>query len=70
LPKEHIDGNSLEDHLLAVNVDLTVVGLIALVDPPRPETEETVRVCRRAGIRFAMVTGSPPAASYARRSSC
>ncbi|KAJ6579686.1 hypothetical protein DFH09DRAFT_1446136 [Mycena vulgaris] len=57
LPKELADANSLEDHLLAVNIDLTVVGLIALVDPPRPETEETVRVCRRAGIRFAMVTG-------------
>jgi sodium/potassium-transporting ATPase subunit alpha len=53
----HVDANSLEDYLLAANIDLTVVGLVALVDPPRPETEETVRVCRRAGIRFAMVTG-------------
>ncbi|KAJ7039338.1 hypothetical protein C8F04DRAFT_1220121 [Mycena alexandri] len=69
LPKEHADTNSLEDHLLAANVDLTVVGLIALVDPPRPETEETVRVCRRAGIRFAMVTGdfSLTAAAIARQ---
>ncbi|KAJ6506305.1 hypothetical protein C8R47DRAFT_1241566 [Mycena vitilis] len=46
LPKEH-DANSLEDHLLAANMDLTVVGLVALVDPPRPEIEETVRICRR-----------------------
>lgn len=57
LSKEQLDTNSLEDYLLAANIDLTVVGLIALVDPPRPETEETVRVCRKAGIRFAMVTG-------------
>ncbi|KAF7333008.1 Calcium ATPase [Mycena venus] len=69
LPKEHVDANSLEDHLLAANIDLTVVGLIALVDPPRPETEETVRICRRAGIRFAMVTGdfSLTAAAIARQ---
>ncbi|CAK5279696.1 unnamed protein product [Mycena citricolor] len=61
--------SALEDFLLAENVGLTVVGLIALVDPPRPETEETVRVCRRAGIRFAMVTGdfSLTAAAIARQ---
>ncbi|KAJ7124432.1 hypothetical protein C8R44DRAFT_980707 [Mycena epipterygia] len=66
---EHVDANSLEDHLLAVNIDLTVAGLIALVDPPRPETQETVRICRRAGIRFAMVTGdfSLTAAAIARQ---
>nr|GAT50085.1 H-K-ATPase alpha [Mycena chlorophos] len=52
-----VDLNSLEDFLTVVNVDLTVVGLVALVDPPRSDTTETVRVCRRAGIRFAMVTG-------------
>ncbi|KAJ6544406.1 hypothetical protein B0H19DRAFT_300887 [Mycena capillaripes] len=68
-PKERADANSLEDHLLAANMDLTVVGLVALVDPPRPETEETVRICRRAGIRFAMVTGdfSLTAAAIARQ---
>ncbi|KAF7291797.1 Calcium ATPase [Mycena chlorophos] len=52
-----VDLNSLEDFLTTANVDLTIVGLVALVDPPRPDTAETVRVCRRAGIRFAMVTG-------------
>ncbi|KAJ7085621.1 hypothetical protein C8R43DRAFT_1244958 [Mycena crocata] len=67
--QEHADPSSLEDRLLAANIDLTVVGLIALVDPPRPETEETVRICRRAGIRFAMVTGdfSLTAAAIARQ---
>lgn len=51
------DPNSLEDRLLNFNIDLAVVGLIALVDPPRDDTAHTVSVCRRAGIRFAMVTG-------------
>lgn len=27
------------------------------MDPPRDDTAHTVSVCRRAGIRFAMVTG-------------
>jgi sodium/potassium-transporting ATPase subunit alpha len=51
------DPTQLEDKLLTIILDLTIVGLIALVDPPRGDTPETVRICRRAGIRFAMVTG-------------
>jgi len=51
------DINGLEERLIALNIDLTIVGLVALVDPPRDDTAETVRVCRNAGIRFAMVTG-------------
>jgi sodium/potassium-transporting ATPase subunit alpha len=51
------DPNRLEDRLIDLNVDLVIVGLVALVDPPRPDTAHTVSVCRRAGIRFAMVTG-------------
>ncbi|KAL8280473.1 hypothetical protein RQP46_007121 [Phenoliferia psychrophenolica] len=46
-----------EDAIMALNTDLTIVGLCALVDPPREDTKETVRICRRAGIRFMMVTG-------------
>lgn len=46
-----------EDQLLALAVDLVVVGLAALEDPPKSDTRETVRVCRGAGIRFMMVTG-------------
>ncbi|CAO3600084.1 unnamed protein product [Absidia cylindrospora] len=52
-----------------MNHGLTIVGLIAIVDPPRPESAETVRVCRNAGIRFYMVTGDFPltAAAIARQ---
>jgi calcium-translocating P-type ATPase len=41
----------------AVERHLTFLGLIALWDPPRPEVEDAVRLCRRAGIRVVMVTG-------------
>lgn len=51
------DTAFLEDRLAAINIDLVIVGLIALVDPPRSDTAHTVKTCRRAGIRFAMVTG-------------
>ncbi|KAJ3154476.1 hypothetical protein HDU86_004605 [Geranomyces michiganensis] len=37
--------------------DLTVIGLLGIMDPPRPETAKTVADCRRAGLRFFMVTG-------------
>lgn len=37
--------------------DLTFVGLIAMMDPPRPESAAAVADCRRAGIRPVMITG-------------
>ncbi|EGG15864.1 hypothetical protein DFA_09533 [Cavenderia fasciculata] len=51
------------------NQDLTVIGLIGLMDPPRPEIPNTVATCRRSGSRFFMVTGdfSLTAASIARQ---
>jgi magnesium-transporting ATPase (P-type) len=40
-----------------VERDLTFLGLMAMMDPPRPEVEKAIRVCRQAGIRIAMITG-------------
>ncbi|KAL5346754.1 hypothetical protein ACLOAV_007895 [Pseudogymnoascus australis] len=37
--------------------DLTIIGLLGIIDPPRKESAATVAACRRAGIRFFMVTG-------------
>ncbi|KAI9844639.1 MAG: hypothetical protein M1838_002094 [Thelocarpon superellum] len=40
-----------------VRSGLTLVGLVGIVDPPRDEIPEVVRILRRAGIRIFMVTG-------------
>ncbi|CAO3570758.1 unnamed protein product [Mortierella alpina] len=37
--------------------ELCILGLIGIMDPPRPEIKDTIAACRRAGARFFMVTG-------------
>ncbi|GAA6030385.1 hypothetical protein JCM8097_009082 [Rhodosporidiobolus ruineniae] len=61
---DHI-SSSPEDELTSLVTDLTVVGLIALVDPPKHDTLDTVERCRNAGIRFFMVTGDHHATAAA-----
>jgi magnesium-transporting ATPase (P-type) len=36
---------------------LTIVGLCAIMDPPRPECVRAVQLAHRAGVRVAMITG-------------
>jgi sodium/potassium-transporting ATPase subunit alpha len=47
-------GNEVVEHGVS---DLTIIALLGIIDPPRPEIPQAVADCRRAGIRFFMVTG-------------
>ncbi|MBI3172254.1 MAG: cation-transporting P-type ATPase [Chloroflexi bacterium] len=40
-----------------VERDLTFLGLMAMMDPPRPQVEQAVQTCREANIRIVMITG-------------
>jgi calcium-translocating P-type ATPase len=44
----------------ALEMGLTLTGLVGLEDPPRPEAPDAVRKCHEAGIRVIMVTGDHP----------
>ncbi len=53
LGTSHLDGQ------------LTLIGLVGLIDPPRAEAIEAVAECRRAGIRVKMITGDHAATARA-----
>lgn len=40
--------------------NLVFLGIVLLIDPPRPEARHAIQQCSRAGIKVAMITGDHP----------
>jgi Ca2+-transporting ATPase len=44
---------------------MTFLGLVGMIDPPRPEAKSAIQVCVEAGIRPVMITGDHPMTAQA-----
>lgn len=61
-------GISLRQHIWTPNLqeqqpveeDLVFIGMVAMIDPARPEVKDAVRIAKQAGIRPIMITGDHP----------
>ncbi len=48
-----------------VESNLTLLGIVGIIDPPRKEVPEAIKIARRAGIRSLMITGDAPKTALA-----
>ena len=53
------EWNQMPETLTSENVEenLTFIGLVGMIDPPRKEAKEAVEIAKQAGVRAIMITG-------------
>jgi Ca2+-transporting ATPase len=45
--------------------EMTFLGLVGMIDPPRPEARSAIETCERAGVKVVMITGDHPITAQA-----
>jgi len=53
------------DPYATLEQQMTFIGLVGLMDPPREEVKEAICTCHSAGIDVAMITGDHPLTAFA-----
>ena len=53
----NLENNPMRSEARSIEAGLTFAGLIAMIDPPRPEARRAVEQCQQAGIQTVMITG-------------
>ena len=52
-----MDSAKTTEEYSRLETNMTLIGLVGMLDPPRPEVAESIRKCREAGIRVVVITG-------------
>ncbi|HET6877314.1 MAG TPA: cation-transporting P-type ATPase [Jatrophihabitans sp.] len=53
-------AEAIPDKRESAEQELTLLGVVTMMDPPRPEVAEAVAACHTAGIRVIVITGDHP----------